>query len=94
MEGDIRMPMRSQPWPAGTHSSRPCSVCGKTWRPYAMSRLPCHARCLLTDAAAERVGRLWKYDPITSIQSIARDIGVPPAAIRATLHWRCGVRRR
>ena len=41
-----RIPLRTDPWPIGAHAPRPCPICGKHWRPWAGSVLPCHARCL------------------------------------------------
>ena len=49
-----RLPLRDEPWGAGV-PYQDCPVCGEHWRPWCGSHLPCHAKCLLTDEAAEIV---------------------------------------
>lgn len=59
-------------------SPRLCPVCGKFWRPWSGSLLPCHARCLWTQPAA--VALVYDTRPITVL---AQDVGVSIATVRA-----------
>ncbi len=58
-----------------------------------MSLLPCHAKCLLTDVAAELVRQYYR-DPETRMCQAGEDFGVPDGVIRATLHHRCDIPMR
>jgi len=73
------IPLRSEPWPKGKHEARPCPVCGRSWTPWADSRLPCHGKCLFSPADRE----ILKTDPRTDAE-LARHYGVTPSIIRAT----------
>ena len=86
----LRMQLREEPWPAGTHTYRPCPICGNPWRPFAFSYLPCHAKCVFTDEAVDLL-RAHYDDPTTRMGDFADDFGVTPGVIRATLHSRCGI---
>lgn len=51
----MRMQLRAKPWPMGAHPPRLCPVCEEPWHPWAMSRLPCHARCLFTEQEQDAI---------------------------------------
>ena len=78
MDGVFRLPLRDKPWPLGLHEPRGCPVCGGYWKPWAGSRLPCHARCLFTDDARAVV----RSDPRCDAE-IARHYGVTMSVVRA-----------
>lgn len=89
----LRMPL-ADPWPAGIHWGRPCAICGETWRPWAHSRLPCHAKCLLTDEGVELVRAWWESDRGSVIELRERLGGVTHSVVQATVHYRLGIQRR
>jgi len=74
----FRLARRWEPWAHEHCTPRPCPVCGKWWKPWPGSVLPCHGRCLWTEAAAVALIR----DPRTQIQ-LARDLGVSISVVRA-----------
>ena len=86
----LRMPLRETPWPAGGGGNIKCPVCGNKWRPWAGSLLPCHARCLLTDAGAELCHSVW--NTTKPFKDIAEILGVPPSVVKSTLQDRYGFR--
>lgn len=75
----FRIPMRTERWGKGMHGYRPCPVCGKPWRPWALSYLPCHARCLLHDEDKQIIVSDTRGD-----REIARHYGISLSVVRAT----------
>ena len=76
----LLLPLREEPWPAGPHPFRPCPICGVAWRPWAFSRLPCHARCILSP---EDQDALLAENVTERIQ--AERLGVSTSVIRSNL---------
>ncbi len=74
----MRMQLRAEPWPMGAHPPRPCPVCGEPWRPWALSRLPCHGKCLFTEEEQDKI----LADPRTQ-KEVAAALGVTVCTIRA-----------
>ena len=85
------MDMRTKPW-QGPSDFRPCPVCKKSWRPWHGSRLPCHAKCYLTDAGVDLLAALWRTQ--MTIAGIAATLEVPNSVINASLQNRLGIRRK
>ncbi len=75
---DLTMPMRTKPWPQKQSRARLCPICGTTWRPWAGSFLPCHARCLFQEHAAEAI-----RSSAASDGKLAAGYGVTPSIIRS-----------
>lgn len=76
-----RVPLRREPWPAGPHPWRPCQVCGERWVPWSGSFLPCHAKCLFTDATLAVI----RVDPRGDLEA-SKHYGVSPPVFRAARH--------
>jgi len=79
---DFRIPLRDQPWPYGEGRlpTTKCPICGDIWIPWAGSMLPCHARCLLTDDAQDRL-----LDEADTVLNQANKLGVSPSVVRASI---------
>jgi len=77
----MNLPMRDEPWPVGQHQSRPCPICGKSWTPWAGSKLPCHAACLFTPQERQAIRAV----SMTQTE-IARAWSVSPSTIRSILN--------
>jgi len=76
----LRLPLLDQPW-VGRQPARPCPVCGRPWFPWHGSRLPCHAKCLLT-----KEGAVVALAPDVGHAEAADRLGVPAGVVAAT--WR------
>lgn len=72
------MSMRAQAWPIGASAWRTCPVCNDKWRPWAGSRLPCHAKCLWTP-----VGALALFNDSRNEKQLMTDLGVTISIVRA-----------
>ena len=77
--GCVRHRLRAEPWPPGESGWRRCAVCDEPWRPWAGSRLPCHARCFLSPEEQESL-----LDERARIAEQAERLGVTIGVIRAS----------
>lgn len=82
----LALPMLPGPHPAsGTFI--PCPICGKKWRPWEVSRLPCHAFCLLADDDQDDLLDLFDAAPPTvTVKGLASALGLTISIVRANLH--------
>lgn len=80
LEDPLRMALRDTPWPS-TGQFIACPVCGESWRPWCGSRLPCHAKCVLTEAAQDAL--LDEYGVTQAEQAALLGVSVP--VIRASV---------
>lgn len=84
-----RLPLLVEPWPAAGpkgHPFRPCPVCGEPWRPWAFSRLPCHAACLYDAAATHEIRELHQSSRYSRRQGdLAAALGISTSVLRAVL---------
>lgn len=62
-----------------------CPRCGKSWLPWAKSKLDCHAKCYFTEAAQDDIYQLKLRFPRVSVFRLARDFKVPLQVIQASL---------
>lgn len=82
----FRLPLLLEPRAMGKHPSRPCAVCGELWRPWAGSRLPCHARCLFTDEGRRELLALFRDETVLGgYAALAKHFGVSASVIRSVL---------
>lgn len=72
--------MREEPWPPGT-SLTTCPACGRSWRPFVGSRLPCHAGCLWTPADRSRI-RSILFETTIQAMKVAEQLGVSISVVR------------
>jgi hypothetical protein len=77
-----RLPMREEPWPQGSNAARPCPICGKHWRPWAGSRLPCHAKCLYEPATLRMITE-EVLSLADGMRTIARRMGLSYESLRS-----------
>jgi hypothetical protein len=80
MIGRFKMELRSEPWGKGDYTFRICPVCAEKWRPWPNSLLPCHAKCLLTEAAQDEL-----LDEDATATEQVRRLGLTIGTIRASL---------
>ena len=82
----LRRPLLLEPWPVGVVTpARPCPVCGKEWRPWASSRLPCHGRCLLEEWAQDELLAVSRGPKWPGVATMATRLGVPTGVITAAI---------
>lgn len=79
-----RLPLRTEPWPVGANHAA-CPVCSLPWRPFAGSRLPCHARCLFDDRAREVLKEVASSGSYRTQGDLASDLGVSVDVLRVVL---------
>ena len=78
------MALLVEPWPPGPNAPRPCPVCGQPWRPWAWSRLPCHARCLFRPED-DRALLVAFWSTVGARAELARSLGITDAALASAL---------
>lgn len=64
---------------------RPCPKCGRPWRPWANSKLSCHAKCYFETAVQDDIYQLKLQFPRVSMYRLAKDFKVPLQVIHASL---------
>jgi hypothetical protein len=69
-EGDPTRPLKS------------CRYCGKTWQPFAGSRLDGHAACLIGEGFKQRVGDLLRL-PTVTYAGVAEALGITSGVVRS-----------
>lgn len=74
----FRIPLLETPRPKGMHEEILCPICGKKWKPWAGSRLPCHSRCLFTEDAVKAIRASPKANSV-----IAKSLGVSYSVIQS-----------
>ncbi len=78
------IPLTPEPL-AGTGDFQRCSVCDGYWRPWAGSRLPCHARCLYSEVDQDELLRICEVPSFEySVSDVARHLGVTLGILTAS----------
>jgi hypothetical protein len=70
-------------WDVGdSRGLRICRYCGKSWQPFAGSRLDGHAACLVGASFKRRVGELLRLPTVTYAE-VAETLGVTSGVVRS-----------
>lgn len=85
----LRLPLRDEPWSAGSNGWHICPVCGENWRPWSFSLLPCHAKCLLNEEGVAECLR-WHREETRPLWMLSQKLGLSEkhteSVVRSTLH--------
>lgn len=82
---NFRLPLRDEPWPVGDNGWHTCPVCGRPWRPWAGSLLPCHGKCLLTERAQDDLLDYAVDESTEPLARIAERLGLTLAVVRSSI---------
>lgn len=86
------IPLRDDPT-VGQGEFQQCPVCDGPWRPWAGSRLPCHARCLYAPADQDALLAICEAPAVDyTLSDVSAALGVTPGIL--TANTRCSINRR
>lgn len=83
----LLVPLREAPWEA-QGGWLACPVCSKPWRPWAGSRLQCHARCLYSEADAATIAFADRSGLFKTQIELAARLGISVGVLRAVVRNR------
>lgn len=84
MRDRFALPMLEGPHPQAGEKTT-CSVCGRVWRPWARSRLPCHGSCLISTDDQDVLLKMLDAPKSPSVRVVADALGVTAQVLQANL---------